>query len=48
MRRPIKKRLYVLFLLTAGLFSLWQLYELWKWKTEVATRHPGVYRPWDR
>ncbi|HEV2078484.1 MAG TPA: hypothetical protein VGR19_01100 [Allosphingosinicella sp.] len=48
MRRRTKKRLYLLFLVAACLFSVWQLYELAKWRAEVVNRHPGVSRPWDR
>jgi hypothetical protein len=48
MRRPAKKRLYLLFLACACLFSIWQLYQLAKWRAEVVSRHPGVDRPWDR
>lgn len=46
MRRSTRKRLYLLFLVAACLFSMWQLYALAKWRSEVATRHPGVPRPW--
>ena len=48
MRRPVKQRLYLLFLVAACLFSLWQLYELAQWRSEVVSRHPGVTRPWQQ
>jgi hypothetical protein len=48
MRRSTKKRLYLLFLVGACLFSFWQLYALAKWRAEVGTRHPGVTRPSQR
>jgi len=48
MRRRTKKRLYRWFVIGACLFSAWQLYELFKWKTELPSRHPGVPRPWER
>ncbi|HEX8380083.1 MAG TPA: hypothetical protein VF619_06005 [Allosphingosinicella sp.] len=48
MPRPSKKRLYLLFLVGACLFSLWQLYELAEWRSEVVARHPGVTRPWQQ
>jgi hypothetical protein len=48
MRRPVKKRLYLLFLVAAFFFSLWQLYQLVQWRSEVVARHPGVTRPWQQ
>ena len=48
MRRPTRKRLYLLFLAAAFLFSLWQLWKLAEWRSEIVGRHPGIERPWDR
>ena len=48
MRRPNRKRLYLLFLVAACLFTIWQLYKLAQWRWDVVNRHPGIQRPWDR
>jgi hypothetical protein len=43
-----RNRLYRWFLIMSVFAILWQLYELVQWRQTVASRHPGVIRPWQR